>query len=294
MKIKRLNIILYPAALLLTAFLSLALQCGENQARPEIRDIITGMELSQMRVPMFTGRTNEKTVNIKFNTPEITDKLILEGVSVVFTENSLLSGITSIQANYSGNSPLSAFGTSVPASGKVTIKGNRELTGNTHFISLDFTLKPGADLLTRFGIREIVLSFKGEQDVVLASTDSYIHRSALVLRAAGQDNCHTYRIPGLVTTGKGTLIAVYDNRYNNSKDLQEDIDVGMSRSTDGGQTWEPMKVIMDRGEYGGRSQRLNGCGDPCVLYDHQNHTLWVAALWMSGGFCFNNTNYLIV
>jgi sialidase-1 len=44
-----------------------------------------------------------------------------------------------------------------------------------------------------------------------------------------------------------------------------------------------MKVIMDMGEYGGRSQRLNGCGDPCVLYDHNTNTIWVAALWMSGG-----------
>jgi len=108
-----------------------------------------------------------------------------------------------------------------------------------------------------------------------------------VLRAAGQDNCDTYRIPGLVTTNKGTLIAVYDNRYNNSKDLQEDIDVGMSRSTDGGQTWEPMQVIMDMGEWGGRSQRLNGIGDPSVLYDHTTGTLWVAGLWISG-FSENN------
>ena len=30
-------------------------------------------------------------------------------------------------------------------------------------------------------------------------------------------------------------------------DLPGDIDVGMSRSTDGGQTWEKMKNIMDMG-----------------------------------------------
>jgi sialidase-1 len=102
------------------------------------------------------------------------------------------------------------------------------------------------------------------------------------VRAAGQDGCDTYRIPGLVTTSAGTLIAVYDNRYNNSKDLQEDIDIGMSRSTDGGRTWEPMKVIMDMGEYGGLPQNLNGAGDPSILYDQITNTLWVAALWMSG------------
>jgi sialidase-1 len=86
----------------------------------------------------------------------------------------------------------------------------------------------------------------------------------------------------LVTTNSGTLIAVYDNRYNNSKDLQEDVDIGLSRSANGGQTWQPMRVIMDMGEWGGRSQQLNGIGDPCVLYDHITNTIWVTALWMSG------------
>jgi len=56
----------------------------------------------------------------------------------------------------------------------------------------------------------------------------------------------------------------------------------MSRSTDGGQTWEPMKVIMDMGEYGGLSRRQNGAGDPCILYNPQTNTLWVAAVWISG------------
>jgi sialidase-1 len=120
------------------------------------------------------------------------------------------------------------------------------------------------------------------KDWLIEPEENFAYRPGVVLRAAGQDNCDTYRIPGIITTGKGTLIAVYDNRYNNSKDLQEDVDIGMSRSTDGGQTWEPMRVIMDMGEWGGRSERLNGIGDPAVLYDHTTGTIWVAALWMSG------------
>jgi len=107
-------------------------------------------------------------------------------------------------------------------------------------------------------------------------------RYATVIRAAGQDGSDTYRIPGLVTTNAGTLIAVYDIRYNNSKDLQEDIDIGMSRSTDGGKTWEPMKIIMDMGEWGGKPEAQNGVGDPCVLVDQNTGTIWVAALWLHG------------
>ncbi|MEE4178476.1 MAG: sialidase family protein [Bacteroides sp.] len=150
-------------------------------------------------------------------------------------------------------------------------------------LSLDISLKENVNLEESFSLAEVQLIFGQKYLLALPQTEKFRFRPALVLRAAGQDNCDTYRIPGLITTAKGTLISVYDNRYNNSKDLQEDIDVGMSRSTDGGQTWEPMKVIMDMGEWGGRPQRLNGIGDPSVLYDHTTHTIWVAAMWMSGG-----------
>ena len=221
-------------------------------------------------------------VNVKFTVNEGKENILLSGVSVSFTDGSNLSGISSVKVNYSGENRSFLFGTSIPDSGKLLFKGSLQLVGNTHYLSFDFMLKPGADLLTRFGIREVTLVFKDGKTIKIPSSNPYIYRTTILLRAKGQDKCDTYRIPGLVTTSKGTLIAVYDNRYNNSKDLQEDIDIGMSRSTDGGQTWEPMKVIMDMGEYGGRSQRLNGCGDPCVLYDHLNHTIWVAALWMSG------------
>jgi sialidase-1 len=86
----------------------------------------------------------------------------------------------------------------------------------------------------------------------------------------------------LVTTNNGTLIGVYDIRRNSGTDLQEDIDVGMSRSTDGGENWEPMKVIMDMKEWGGLPNNQNGIGDPSVLVDRTTNTIWVAAVWAHG------------
>ena len=52
------------------------------------------------------------------------------------------------------------------------------------------------------------------------------------VRQAGDDGSAAFRIPGLVTTNNGTLLGVYDIRYNSSVDLQEKIDIGVSRSTD--------------------------------------------------------------
>ena len=96
------------------------------------------------------------------------------------------------------------------------------------------------------------------------------------------DQSHTYRIPGLVRTPKGTLIAVYDIRWKNSGDLQGDIDVGVSRSLDNGQTWLPMQKAIDMGEWGGLSETENGIGDPAILVDEQTGRIWVAALWLHG------------
>lgn len=100
------------------------------------------------------------------------------------------------------------------------------------------------------------------------------------LRQRGQDGIHTYRIPGITTTKAGTLIAVYDNRNRARGDLPGDIDVGMSRSTDGGQTWEAMKVIMDMGE--DPEWKYDGIGDPAILTDLVTGAIWVASTWSHG------------
>ena len=90
------------------------------------------------------------------------------------------------------------------------------------------------------------------------------------------------RIPGIATTPKGTLLAIYDARYETGRDLQGHIDIGLSRSTDGGQTWEPMKPIIDMGTWGGLPEKYNGVSDPCVLVDQNTGKIFVAGLWMHG------------
>jgi sialidase-1 len=237
----------------------------------------------QKKVPLFVEKENPAIIEISFSVPEEAGPLELEKAELFFTEESDPEILESITVNYSENEgPSVLFGDTEKMISPVKIKGARVLSLGQHTLSFGFRLKKGAPLEKSFRFKKIELVFSGNRRCTIQSDSTFVYRPLLVLRAAGQDNCDTYRIPGLVTTNRGTLIAVYDNRYNNSKDLQEDIDIGMSRSTDGGQTWEPMKVIMDMDEYGGRPQQMNGIGDPCVLYDHTTNTIWVAALWMSG------------
>jgi sialidase-1 len=62
------------------------------------------------------------------------------------------------------------------------------------------------------------------------------------LFTAGEGGYETYRIPGVVVTAKGSLIAYCEARRTARSDWGE-IDILMRRSTDGGQTWsEPVKL----------------------------------------------------
>lgn len=174
------------------------------------------------------------------------------------------------------------FGKASVTGREVVIEGDYAFGNGVNTVTVGMTPSDGARLTDRIGIESFKIILEDDSVLPVPVETLPALRFARVVRAAGQDGADTYRIPGLVTTGAGTLIAVYDIRYNGSKDLQEDIDIGMSRSTDGGETWEPMKVIMDMGEWGGLSQQHNGIGDPCILYDHFTNTIWVAALWMNG------------
>ena len=147
--------------------------------------------------------------------------------------------------------------------GKSIIKIGVEITPNT---SVDSFLKFKCASIT-IGKKKYSLGKKFTE-----------YRIGQLIRKPGDYNVKSYRIPGLAASNKGTLLAVYDIRKNSAKDLPADIDVGLSRSTDDGQTWLPMQVIMDMGEPHGE----NGIGDPSILVDKNTGTIWVAALWSKG------------
>lgn len=83
---------------------------------------------------------------------------------------------------------------------------------------------------------------------------------------AGRDGYHTYRIPSLITTKAGTLLAFCEGRKNDGSD-HGNVDLLLKRSTDGGKTWGGQKVLWDDGE--------NTCGNPCPVVDEQTGTIWL-------------------
>ncbi|MDD2512662.1 MAG: exo-alpha-sialidase [Proteiniphilum sp.] len=151
---------------------------------------------------------------------------------------------------------------------------------NYFWVSLE--MKPHTSLLSVIDAEMVSATLDGKKAPLLFAAESTPHRMGIGVRHAGDDGVAAYRIPGLVTTRKGTLLGVYDVRYNSSVDLQEHIDVGLSRSTDKGQSWEKMRLPLSFGESGGLPKAQNGVGDPSILVDDQTGTIWIAALWVHG------------
>lgn len=269
------KMLLFLFVLLSLSFNSQCQTRSENQ-----KSGIFDIELVLKRMPVFIDRDENILFELKFRVDA--DKKDLKKIVLHFTGESNLSQVAEVLALISIKGK-NVFGKTVKPAELTEIEGSSWLSPGLNTIQFKFSANKNASLQNTFCLKDAELHFADGERVVVSATEQFKYRTVITLRSHGQDNCDTYRIPGLITAGKGTLVSVYDVRYNNSKDLQENIDIGMSRSTDGGQNWEPMKVIMDMGEWGGRPEKLNGIGDPCILHDPLTNTIWVAALWMSGG-----------
>lgn len=94
-----------------------------------------------------------------------------------------------------------------------------------------------------------------------------------------------FRIPGIVRAKNGDLVSVFDIRYDGRNDMQANIDMGCSRSTDNGRTWTPVNVAVNfnpTGESANDYHSGYGVSDPCILLDEVNGTLWVAGIARHG------------
>ncbi|WP_373811559.1 sialidase family protein [Porphyromonas loveana] len=98
-------------------------------------------------------------------------------------------------------------------------------------------------------------------------TSRRIFRGYEALFVPGDDGSRNYRIPAILRTHNGTLIAVADKRKYNQGDLPEDIDIVLRRSEDGGETWSPAQTVIQ-----GQGRGL-GYGDAALVQTHNGRIL---------------------
>lgn len=238
--------------------------------------------------PIFKNMAHNPAMRIRVSVPEgeisryekLNINLDWEAVESVETLNVYES------VPYEGTfDPSSRLLASAKASEKTSIPIKLACEPGLTYVWVSVALRDDADpdSKIRIGVKELVTENGNAHVPAITRGDvdregSFSFRIGMALRKPRDNNVHTYRIPGMITTDKGTLISVYDIRYNNSRDLPGNVDVGMSRSTNGGKTWDPMKKIMDMGP----PHENNGIGDPSILFDPVKKTIWVAALWSKG------------
>ena len=92
---------------------------------------------------------------------------------------------------------------------------------------------------------------------MLTQTDLFI---------GGQQGYHTYRIPAMTVSTRGTVLAFCEGRRYSSSDTG-DIDLILKRSFDDGRTWEPTQTVV--------TEPAMTCGNPCPVVDNTTGTIWL-------------------
>jgi sialidase-1 len=100
------------------------------------------------------------------------------------------------------------------------------------------------------------------------------------LFVGGKGGYHTYRIPALIVTAKGTVLAFCEGRKTSRNDYG-DIDLMLRRSTDGGKTWSDQTVVYEEG-----GTATITIGNPCPVVDEATGAIWLP-------FCRNNRDVFV-
>ncbi|MDE6189708.1 MAG: glycoside hydrolase [Clostridia bacterium] len=82
-----------------------------------------------------------------------------------------------------------------------------------------------------------------------------------------------YRIPSIIKTKRGTLVACADERFFTARDNPNRIDKVVRRSVDDGATWQEQIVAVE--EIGESQTDASAAIDPALLYDEDTDTIFM-------------------
>ncbi|MFD0852628.1 hypothetical protein ACFQ07_10355, partial [Actinomadura adrarensis] len=112
-----------------------------------------------------------------------------------------------------------------------------------------------------------------EDDPAYSATP--VHTANLVFRGNRVESLngvsyHTFRIPALVRTNAGTLLAFAEGRANSNRD-HGNINLLYKRSTNNGGSWSSLKEAVGAG--------MGTWGNPTPVVDRNTGTIWLFLSW---------------
>ena len=98
---------------------------------------------------------------------------------------------------------------------------------------------------------------------------------AVDLFISGTEGVHEFRIPSMITTESGTILAVCDARVDKQGDVPNNIDQVIKRSLDSGNTWDKIRTIVD-------FPNQEGAADPQLLQDRETGRVFLFYAYCPG------------
>lgn len=119
----------------------------------------------------------------------------------------------------------------------------------------------------------IILLFFAAGIVRGACPQKHLSVEPVTVYEKGEGGYDTFRIPALIRTAHGSLLAFAEARKNGAGDTG-DIDLVVKRSHDGGKTWGDFSIIWDDAD--------NVCGNPSPVVDSRTGKIILVMTWNDG------------
>lgn len=259
-----------------------------NSCRDE--NALIEANVKSYQVPVLKNLKENPILQMKL---QIDDSLAIFhslSIAVNLERTSEIDDIEFVRIWYSGSdslfqnvSKMNLFGGEKSPATEIEFTGEQKLAPGNNFFWVSVELDEDVTLHNSIGVAVSKVKFSDNTYLDPATDPSNLkQRIGVAVRKHMDDKVHTYRIPGIATTNDGSLLAIYDARRQSSRDLQGDIDIGVSRSTDGGNSWEPIRIGLDMDEWGDLPEKFNGVSDACILVDENSDKIFLAGLWMHG------------
>ncbi len=211
---------------------------------PAVPQKIVSVEVVPLTLPTLVGTDASPLLKLKIETTGSLSPISLTELRGKIEGAANVKSLYVSTSERGASAPLRITSTSSSPSWKLA---PLKLSDGENYVWVGCKLKKDANIDDRVGATVTEVTFSNGKTIKIDALGSS-QRMGIAVRQGGDDGVNRYRIPGLATTNRGTLIGVYDVRRRSGGDLPGDIDVGMSRSADGGRTWDPMQVIMDMGD----------------------------------------------
>jgi len=232
--------------------------------------------------PAGRANTNEALLALQIQTAGSLNSFNVNSITINLDGMTSLSDIDSVRIIYTGINPKinsvyqQSYQAVVPSNNDITFEITQSLFhGNNYFwLVCDISSEAAEGHWLDAKCVEFVIdgnqadtyvpensSPTGEKSIILA------HKALFV---SGTEGIHTFRIPAIVTTNEGTLIAATDARVDNGADLgwTGNIDIVYKRSTDNGVTWSEMITAAD-------FPGVEGASDCSMIYDEVSDEIFM-------------------